>query len=143
MEIAKTSGLEEVVQLKLALIALLVRDYDEAIDWYTKVLGFRLVSDEDQGGGKRWVVIEDEDGRGLLLARAKKPEELAAVGDQHGGRVGFFLQVEDFEAAYRRLAASGARFDQKPRNEAYGKVVVFRDLYGNRWDLIEPNDDAS
>lgn len=125
--------------MRLALTALLVRDYDEAIDWYVKVLGFRLAADDDQGGGKRWVVIEDEAGRGLLLAKAKKPEELAAVGNQHGGRVGFFLQVDDFHAAYARLAEAGAAFDEAPRQEIYGKVVVFRDLYGNRWDLIEPN----
>lgn len=123
---------------RLSLTALLVRDYDEAIAWYTNVLGFRLATDDDQGGGKRWVVIEDEAGRGLLLAKAKKPEELAAVGNQHGGRVGFFLQVADFDAAYDRLLAAGAEFDETPREETYGKVVVFRDLYGNRWDLIEP-----
>lgn len=124
--------------VRLSLTALLVRDYDEAISWYTRVLGFRLASDDDQGGGKRWIVIEDETGRGLLLARAKKPEEIAAVGNQHGGRVGFFLQVNDFDATYGRLTASGAKFDEEPRKEPYGKVVVFRDLYGNRWDLIEP-----
>ena len=124
--------------MKLSLIALLVRNYDEAIDWYTQVLGFRLAKDEDQSGGKRWVVIEDGAGRGLLLAKAKKPDELAAVGNQHGGRVGFFLEVVDFDAAYRRLVEANARFDEQPRDEPYGKVVVFRDLYGNRWDLIEP-----
>ena len=129
--------------MKLALTALLVRDYDEAIDWYTKVLGFRLVSNEDQGGGKRWVVIEDNVGRGLLLAKANKPEELAAVGAQHGGRVGFFIHVEDFDDAYRQLVEGNARFDESPRSEPYGKVVVFRDLYGNRWDLIETIADAS
>ena len=126
--------------MRLALTALLVRDYDEAIDCYVKVLGFRPATDEDQGRGKRWVVIEDETGRGLLLAKARKPEELAAVGDQFGGRVGLFLQVEDFDATYARLADAGARFDEQPRDEPYGKVVVFRDLYGNRWDLIEPKE---
>ena len=124
--------------MRLALTALLVRDYDEAIDWYVNILGFRLAADDDQGDGKRWVVIEDEAGRGVLLAKAKKPEELAAVGNQHGGRVGFFLQVENFEDAYGRLAAAGVTFDENPRHESYGSVVVFRDLYGNRWDLIEP-----
>jgi catechol 2,3-dioxygenase-like lactoylglutathione lyase family enzyme len=124
--------------MRLALTALLVRDYDEAIDWYVRVLGFRLVTDDDHGDGKRWVVIEDETGRGLLLARARKPDELVAVGNQHGGRVGFFLQVENFEEAYGRLAAAGATFDENPRHESYGSVVVFRDLYGNRWDLIKP-----
>ena len=125
--------------IRLALTALLVRDYDEAITWYTEVLGFRLVADDDPGGGKRWVVIEDEAGRGLLLARANKPEELAAVGNQHGGRVGFFLQVDDFNETFARLETAGARFDEQPRDEPYGKVVVFRDLYGNRWDLIGPS----
>ena len=126
--------------MRLSLVALLVRDYDEAIDWFTRALGFQLASDEEQGGGKRWVVIEDGAGRGLLLAKAKKPEELAAVGNQHGGRVGFFLEVEDFEAALERLTSAGASFDENPRDEPYGKVVVFRDLYGNRWDLIESKD---
>jgi catechol 2,3-dioxygenase-like lactoylglutathione lyase family enzyme len=125
--------------MRLALTALLVRDYDEAIDWYVNVLGFRLSADDDQGGGKRWVVIEDRAGCGLLLAKAKKPEELTAVGNQHGGRVGFFLQVDNFDEAYGRLSVAGAKFDEPPRHESYGKVVVFRDLYGNRWDLIEPN----
>ena len=125
--------------VRLSLTALLVRNYDEAIAWYTEVLGFRLATDDDQGGGKRWVVIEDEAGRGLLLAKAKKPQELAAVGNQHGGRVGFFLQVFDFNATYERLVTAGTSFDEAPREEAYGKVVVFRDLYGNRWDLIEPS----
>ena len=125
--------------MKLALTALLVSDYDEAIDWYTKVLGFRLVADRDMGGGKRWVEIA-ADGGALLLAKAKKSEELAAVGNQHGGRVGLFLHVEDFDAVYRRLIEVDALFDEQPRDEPYGKVVVFRDLYGNRWDLIEPKE---
>jgi len=124
--------------MELALTALLVRDYDEAIDWYVSALGFRLATDEHQAGDKRWVVIEDETGRGLLLAKAKNPAELAAVGNQFGGRVGLFLQVEDFDATYRRLVDAGATFEEDPRAEPYGKVVVFRDLYGNRWDLIEP-----
>ena len=123
---------------RLSLTALLVRDYDEAIDWYSRFLGFRLVSDDDQGGGNRWVVIEDEAGRGLLLAKAKRPEELAAVGNQHGGRVGFFLETDDFDAALDRLKSAGSDLDEEPRHEVYGTVVVFRDLYGNRWDLIEP-----
>jgi catechol 2,3-dioxygenase-like lactoylglutathione lyase family enzyme len=124
--------------VKLSLIALLVRDYDEAIDWYCNVLGFRLAKDEVQGGGKRWVVIEDGAGRGLLLAKARQPEELAAVGDQFGGRVGLFLEAEDFEAASIRLLKGGATFEEEPRHEPYGTVAVFRDLYGNRWDLIQP-----
>lgn len=126
--------------MRLSLVALLVRDYDEATDWFMRALGFRLASDDDQGGGKRWVVIEDEAGRGLLLAKARKPEELAAIGNQHGGRVGFFVEVESFDAALERLKSAGVSFDEEPRDEPYGKVVVFRDLYGNRWDLIEPKE---
>lgn len=118
--------------------ALLVRFYDEAIAWYGNVLGLRLVSDDDLGNGKRWVVMSGETGGALLLAQANKPGELAAVGNQHGGRVGFFLEVEDFGVAYNRLKAAGASFDEEPRHEPYGTVAVFRDLYGNRWDLIEP-----
>ena len=124
--------------MKLSLVALLVRDYDEAIDWFTRALGFSLAADDDQGGGKRWVVIAGESGGSLLLAKAKKPEELAAVGNQFGGRVGLFLEVDDFEAARIRLLTGGAIFEEKPRHEPYGTVAVFRDLYGNRWDLLEP-----
>lgn len=126
---------------RLGLIALLVRDYDEAIDWYTQLLRFRLVTDEDQGGRKRWVVIEDEAGRGLLLAKARKPRELAAVGNQFGGRVGLFLEVSDFDEAHARMLAAGVTFEEEPRDEQYGKVAVFRDLYGNRWDLIHPRNE--
>jgi len=122
--------------VKLALVSLVVRDYDEAIDWYTRVLGFHLVQDEDQGG-KRWVIIEADEGSALLLAKAKNEREAAAIGDQHGGRVGYFLHVGDFDATCRHLIACGVAFDEKPRAESYGKIVVFRDLYGNRWDLIE------
>jgi catechol 2,3-dioxygenase-like lactoylglutathione lyase family enzyme len=123
--------------VKLGPFSLLVRDYDEAIDWYTRVLGFVLVVDENQGH-KRWVVIETDEGGTLVLARAKNESEQARIGDQHGGRIGFFLEVEDFDEAFNRLAAAGVRFDEPPRSETYGRVVIFRDLYGNRWDLIEP-----
>ena len=121
--------------MRLALFSLLVRDYDEAIDWFTRVLGFNLIEDSQQGQ-KRWVVVAPRDGTPLLLAKAKNAREEAAVGDQHGGRVGFFLQTDDFDATYARLLACGVTFDEQPRTETYGKVVVFRDLYGNRWDLI-------
>ncbi len=123
--------------MKLAYSALLVRDYDEAIEWYTRVLGFRLAEDEDRGSGKRWVVLEAGDGGALLLAMARKQSELAAIGDQHGGRVAHFLEVGDFDARYRSMSEQGVEFEGHPRNESYGTVVVFRDLYGNRWDLIE------
>lgn len=123
--------------MRLGPFSLLVRDYDEAIDWYTRVLGFELVVDDDQGH-KRWVVIKTDGGGTLVLARAKNESELARIGDQHGGRIGFFLEVEDFDEAHRRMLDLGVTFEEEPRHESYGSVVVFRDLYGNRWDLIQP-----
>ena len=122
----------------LTLTSLVVRDYDEAIAWYTAALGFELRSDEDRGGGKRWVVVAPPGtrGGGLLLAKAANPEQLAHVGNQTGGRVFLFLEVDDFQAAYERLQAHGTRFTESPRHEDYGTVVVFLDLYGNKWDLI-------
>ena len=125
--------------MKLALTALLVRDYDEAIAFYCGAMGFRLVEDNDMGGGKRWVVISGESGGAILLAKAKKPEELAAVGNQFGGRVGLFAHVDDFDGTMARLIEAEATFEEAPRHEPYGTVAVFRDLYGNRWDLIEPS----
>ncbi len=124
--------------MRLALFSLLVRDYDEAIAWFTRVLGFRLIEDSPQGD-KRWVVIGLEGSCALLLAKAKNAREAAQVGDQHGGRVGFFLHTDEFDDIYDRLRVSGVRFDEEPRDEVYGRVVVFRDLYGNRWDLIQSN----
>jgi catechol 2,3-dioxygenase-like lactoylglutathione lyase family enzyme len=124
--------------MKLALTALLVRDYDEAISFYCGALGLNLAKDSDLGDGKRWVVIAGDGGGALLLAKARKPEELAAVGNQFGGRVGLFAHVNDFDAAKERLINAGAAFEEEPRHESYGAVAVFRDLYGNRWDLIEP-----
>jgi catechol 2,3-dioxygenase-like lactoylglutathione lyase family enzyme len=126
--------------VKLALTTLLVRDYDEAIAFYCAALGFRLVEDSDLGNGKRWVVIGGENGGSLLLAKAKKPEELAAVGNQFGGRVGLFAHTANFDSVQARLIKAGAIFEEQPRHEPYGTVAVFRDLYGNRWDLIEPNE---
>ncbi len=122
------------------MVALLVRDYDEAIAWYRDALGFALLEDTDLGAGKRWVRMAPahDAGFSLLLAKAVTPQQQAAIGHQHGGRVGFFLHTGDFAGDHARLAAAGARFDQTPRREPYGMVVVFRDLYGNRWDLIEP-----
>lgn len=121
----------------LTLTSLLVRDYDEAIAFFTGALGFELREDIDQGS-KRWVVVAPPGGRGggLLLARAANEQQLARVGDQTGGRVFLFLEVDDFDGAYARLQAHGARFTEQPRHEAYGTVVVFLDLYGNKWDLI-------
>ena len=123
---------------RLALTALLVRDYDEAIAFYCDAVGFRLAEDSSQGRGKRWVVITGQNGGSLLLAKARKPEELAAIGNQFGGRVGLFAHTHDFKAVQARLIKAGAMFEEQPRQELYGTVAVFRDLYGNRWDLIEP-----
>ena len=123
----------------LALIALVIPDYDEAIEYYTKVLGFTLVEDEPREPGKRWVVVAPSPDRGakLLLARAAKPEQVARIGDQTGGRVFLFLHTDDFDGDYARYLAAGVEFTESVRNESYGRVVVFRDRYGNKWDLIE------
>ena len=123
----------------LAIIALVVADYDEAIDYYTNVLGFALVEDEPREAGKRWVVVAPsrERGAALLLARAAQPEQLSRVGNQTGGRVFLFLHTDDFDGDYGRFKAAGVQFTEEVRHESYGRVVVFRDLYGNKWDLIE------
>ena len=124
----------------VAMVAVLVRDYDEAIAWYRDALGFALLEDTDRGGGKRWVRMAPAGNAAfsLLLARAATPEQQATVGNQHGGRVGFFLHTDDFARDHARLSAAGAVFEEAPRHEDYGTVGVFRDLYGNRWDLIQP-----
>jgi catechol 2,3-dioxygenase-like lactoylglutathione lyase family enzyme len=123
---------------RIAQIALLVRDYDEAIAWYRDALGFALLEDDDHGNGKRWVrVAPSADATfNLLLAKASTPEQDACIGNQHGGRVGFFLHTDDFARDHARLETAGAQFEGGPRHETYGTVVVFRDLYGNRWDLV-------
>ncbi len=125
----------------IALTALLVRDYEEAIAFYTGALGFELREDSPRPDGGRWVVVAPRGSRegGLLLARPSRPEQLARIGDQTGGRVGWFLHTEDFEADHRRMLAAGVRFLEQPRHEAYGTVAVFEDLYGNRWDLLGPS----
>lgn len=125
---------------KLVSVALLVRDYDEAIEFFTKRLGFRLLVDEPRGAHKRWVRIAPpgDDKTGLLLARAATPEQLASVGNQSGGRVMFFLHTDDFDRDYAAMKANGIELTEEPRDEEYGRVVVFKDLYGNKWDLIEP-----
>ncbi len=124
---------------RLSLTALLVRDYDEAIGFYVGKLGFTLTADTDQGGGKRWVVVTPSaGGAGLLLAKASGPKQVARVGDPAGGRVTMFLETDDFAGDHARMRAAGVRFLEAPRHEPYGVVAVFEDLYGNRWDLIEP-----
>ncbi len=125
---------------RIAHVAVLVRDYDEAIDFYVGVLGFRLAADQALGGGKRWVVVvpPGPSGGGLLLAKAQTDEEKRGVGRQGGGRVWLFLHTDDFWRDYPALQARGLRFLETPRTEPYGHVAVFEDLYGNRWDLLEP-----
>ena len=123
---------------RLALIALVVRDYDEAIAYYCGVLGFALREDTALTPDKRWVVVSPgEGGSHLLLAKAADEAQRAAIGAQTGGRVFLFLHTDDFAADYARLNAAGVEFLETPRSEPYGRVVVFRDLYGNKWDLIE------
>jgi predicted enzyme related to lactoylglutathione lyase len=116
----------------------LVRDYDEAIAFFTAAVGLPLVEDTDQGGGRRWVVVGGDRGATVILARADTPEQIARIGDQTGGRVGFFLHSDDIVADHRRMSAAGVRFLEELRHEPYGSVAVFEDLAGNRWDLIQP-----
>ncbi len=121
-------------------ISLVVRDYDEAIAYYTQKLGFDLVEDTDLGEGKRWVLVAppgSEETR-ILLAKADGPDQVAAIGNQTGGRVFLFLFTDDFSATYEGFNAAGVKFLEAPRKEPYGTVAVFEDLYGNKWDLIEP-----
>lgn len=123
----------------LALVTLVVDDYDRAIDWYTRVLGFELREDAPRENGKRWVCVAPRGAQtGLLLARADGDRQAACVGNAAGGRVAFFLYTEDFARDHARMLAAGVRFNEAPRREAYGTVAVFEDLYGNRWDLLEP-----
>jgi catechol 2,3-dioxygenase-like lactoylglutathione lyase family enzyme len=120
-------------------VALVVREYDEAIDYFTRSLGFRLIEDTDLGAGKRWVVVgpANSGGSTLLLARAVTAEQRSRIGDQTGGRVFLFLRTDDFWRDYREMKARGVKFLEEPREEKYGTVVVFEDLYGNKWDFIE------
>ena len=125
---------------RVALVALLVDDYDTAIRHYVDDLGFVLLEDTDRGAGKRWVRVAPaaDSAAALLLARAVGERQQAAIGDQHGGRVGWFLETDDFWRDYRRMQARGVSFCETPREEAYATVVVFEDRYGNRWDLLQP-----
>lgn len=122
----------------IATIALLVADYDEAIGYYRDVLGFALLADTPLGDRKRWVLVGTAGGARLLLAWADGPEQVARIGDQTGGRVGFFLETDDFARDHALYVERGVRFLEAPRTEVYGTVAVFEDLYGNKWDLIEP-----
>jgi catechol 2,3-dioxygenase-like lactoylglutathione lyase family enzyme len=124
----------------IATVALVVADYDEAIAWFTTRLGFSLVADTPLGDGKRWVTVAPPGNRGarLLLAKADGEEQSAAIGNQAGGRVSFFLETDDFARDHAAFIAAGVRFLEAPRHEAYGSVAVFEDLCGNKWDLIQP-----
>lgn len=131
------------VRQTLAHVALLVRDYDEAIAFFTRTLRFRLVEDSPREDGKRWVLVAPPGAAetALLLARAATPEQAAQIGSQAGGRVFLFLHTDDFRRDYDEMRSRGVRFVEEPREEAYGTVAVFLDLYGNRWDLLQPASD--
>ncbi len=129
--------------MQLELVALVVADYDPAIAFFVDVLGFALVEDTptttNDGREKRWVVVRPPGAvTGLLLARADGPAQLEAIGHQTAGRVGFFLRVDDFEATCERMRSAKVVFLSEPRDEPYGRVVVFRDIAGNKWDLLGP-----
>jgi catechol 2,3-dioxygenase-like lactoylglutathione lyase family enzyme len=125
---------------RISQVALLVKDYDEAIRFFTQALGFALLEDTALADGKRWVRVAPpgETGSALLLARAATPSQQVAVGNQSGGRVFMFLETDDFYRDYGHMKTHGVQFTEAPRNESYGTVAVFLDLYGNKWDLIGP-----
>lgn len=132
----------------IGYVALVVRDYDEAIAFFTQKLGFQLIEDspskDRQGREKRWVLVAPSGSHGtrLLLAKASTPEEASRIGNQTGGRVFLFLHTDDFWRDYRALDGRGVKFIREPREEAYGTVAVFEDLYGNQWDLLQLKADA-
>ena len=135
---------KELMRQSIVHVALVVRDYDEAIEFYTKKLQFTLVEDTYQPEqDKRWVVVSPPGSIGttLLLARASKPEQEPFIGNQAGGRVFLFLHTDDFWRDYREMVSRGVKFVREPKKEAYGMVAVFEDLYGNLWDLLELNED--
>lgn len=123
---------------RIALVALVVPDYDAALEFYVGTLGFDLLEDTDLGGGKRWVRIAPPGAEtALLIARAADTAQQAAIGNQTGGRVSFFLQTDDFNRDYVAMTDAGVLFEEAPRHEPYGSVAVWRDPFGNRWDLLE------
>jgi len=132
-------GNESSMRQTLSLITVVVDDYDAAIAHYTGALGFDLLEDTDRGGGKRWVRVAPKGGTGsaLLLARAVDENQRARIGDQTGGRVAFFLETDDFWRDYESMRSHGIEFTERPREEDYATVAVFRDRYGNRWDLLQ------
>jgi len=122
----------------VAMFTLLVDDYERGIAFYRDALGLRLLENTDMGGGKRWVVLSGPQGSRLLLAKAVGERQQAAIGNQTGGRVGFFLETDDFARDHAMFVAKGVTFREAPRYESYGIVAVFEDPFGNGWDLIEP-----
>lgn len=126
--------------VNITQITLVVKNYDEAIEFYTEKLNFELVEDTDLGGGKRWVRISPRGSLGfcLLLAAASTPEQIACIGNQTGGRVFIFIHTDDFWRDYHFMKQKGVEFIEEPRKEKYGTVVVLKDLYGNKIDLIQP-----
>jgi catechol 2,3-dioxygenase-like lactoylglutathione lyase family enzyme len=123
----------------LGHVALVVRDYDEALDFFTRTLNFKVIEDTHLSENKRWVLVSPPGSQGtsLLLARAATPEQVSHIGNQTGGRVFLFLHTDDFWRDYRKMVARKVKFLRKPSEEAYGTVAVFEDLYGNQWDLLE------
>ena len=123
----------------LGMITLVVDNYDDAIDYYTTALGFTLIEDTRMSETKRWVVIAPDESAGarLLLAEATTDAQRDAIGNQTGGRVGFFLYTDDFDRDYARMLEHNVAFTEEPRHEEFGKVIVFADKYGNKWDFIE------
>ena len=125
--------------LSLFQISIIIDDYDKALVFYRDVMGFTLLEDTKVSDDKRWIVLKPgESGAQIILAKASGEVQKTAIGNQFGGRVGLFLKTDDFDATYQKLAAGNVKFNEPPRNEKYGKVVVFEDIYGNKWDLIEP-----
>jgi len=122
----------------LGMIAIVIDEYDAAIAHYVNDLGFTLVEDKEMTAEKRWVVVaHSKDGAKILLARAATDQQRAAIGNSTGGRVGFFMYTTNFDETYQNYKARGIEFSEQPRQETYGQVVVFKDRYGNKWDLIE------
>lgn len=127
---------------RIGHVTLVVRDYDEAVAFFTRALGFRVIEDTALGEGKRWILVgpPKSQGTSLLLARASTPEQVSCIGNQTGGRVFLFLHTDDFWRDYGEMKARDVKFSEAPRKEAYGTVAVFEDLYGNKWDLLQLND---
>ena len=132
------------IKQRIVNIALVVENYDDAIEFYTKKLNFELIEDTDLGNGKRWVQVSppNAEGTNILLAKASNEQQHQSIGNQAGGRVFLFLQTNDFWRDYEHMKSQGVEFTEQPRVEDYGTVVVFKDLYGTKWDLLQLNDSS-